>query len=242
MAQPTFEQPRVRLSALDTLRGFTILSMIAFHACYDAAYIYGFSLPWFAGTPLQEIWRSSISWTFLFLAGWMVSQSRNNVKRAAKYGALAMAIWIATSVAAVDTHISFGIMYCMAASTALAAIAVPAVRRCKHPLLMMAASLSLFTLTSPLPRSVYPLESMAWLGFPGTTFSSGDYYPLIPYGFMYAAGVFASCAHARSNQSESPEWLKKDWFPPLTALGRHALACYVIHQPVLLIAFEFLVS
>ena len=61
MAQPTSEQSRVRLSALDTLRGFTILSMIAFHACYDAAYIYGFSLPWFAGTPLQAIWRSSIS-------------------------------------------------------------------------------------------------------------------------------------------------------------------------------------
>lgn len=242
MTQPAPESHRTRLCAFDTLRGFTVLSMVAFHACYDAAYIYGFSLPWFTGTPLQAVWRSSISWTFLFLAGWMVSQSRSNGRRAVKYGALAMAIWVATSLTAIDTPISFGIMYCMAASTAITAISAPLIRRCRMPVAMLAASLALFALTSSLPRSNYPVEGLAWLGLPGQGFVSGDYYPLLPYGFMYAAGLFAALAFIKRNPSDPPRWITKDWFPPLTAIGRHALECYVIHQPLLLIAFEVFTS
>lgn len=227
-----------RLALLDTVRGATVLSMIAFHACYDAAYIYGLDMPWFAGTALQAAWRSSISWTFLLLAGWMASLSRSNAKRAARYGLCAAAIWAATSLASVDTPISFGIMYCMAASTALAALARPLIVKTGHPAAWVALCLALFWLTAQVPKGTYPFSGLAWLGLPGTGFASGDYYPLIPYFFMYAAGSFAASAFMRSHPDGAPAWIVRDPLPPVTALGRHALGLYILHQPILLVVFE----
>ena len=42
-----------RIAFFDSLRGFTIISMVAFHAAYDAAYLYGFEIPW-CFSPLQD--------------------------------------------------------------------------------------------------------------------------------------------------------------------------------------------
>ena len=71
-----------RITIFDTVRGFTMLSMAGFHACYDLAYLYGWDMPRFTETVFQDIWRASISWVFLFIAGWMCTRSCNNVKRA----------------------------------------------------------------------------------------------------------------------------------------------------------------
>ena len=60
-----------RITIFDTVRGFTMISMAGFHACYDLAYLYGWDMPWFTQTVFQDIWRASISWVFLFIAGWM---------------------------------------------------------------------------------------------------------------------------------------------------------------------------
>lgn len=90
--------------------------MVLFHLCYDLRFIYGLDLRWFA-PPLQDVWRASISWTFVFIAGCMFPLSRSNLRRGAQYAAVALAIFVVTSVASVDTPISFGIIYCMAACT-----------------------------------------------------------------------------------------------------------------------------
>lgn len=118
----TVSSDKTRIRALDVLRGLTVLSMVAFHTAYDLAYIFELPVPWFTSGPVQDIWRNSISWTFLFLAGWMCAYSRNNVKRAIRYGSFAILIWFATTLAAVDTPINFGIIYCMSVSTLIAAL------------------------------------------------------------------------------------------------------------------------
>lgn len=114
-----------RITIFDTVRGFTMISMAGFHACYDLAYLYGWDMPWFTQTVFQDIWRASISWVFLFIAGWMCTLSRNNAKRAAKYAAAALVVWIVTTLVSVDDSVNFGIIYCMAACTAVAAVARP---------------------------------------------------------------------------------------------------------------------
>lgn len=118
-----------RIAIFDTVRGFTMLSMAGFHACYDLAYLYGWDMPWFTETVFQDIWRASISWVFLFIAGWMCTLSRNNVKRALKYAAAALIVWIATTLVSVDDSVNFGIMYCMAACTAVVALTRPALQK-----------------------------------------------------------------------------------------------------------------
>ena len=78
-------RPARRVPLFDTVRGLVILSMVAFHATYDAVILYGCDIEWFLNPLIQTVWRNSISWTFLLLAGIMCSYSRNNVKRAARY-------------------------------------------------------------------------------------------------------------------------------------------------------------
>ena len=221
------------------LRGFTIVSMVLFHAAYDAAYLYGFDMPWFQGALFQDIWRASISWTFLALAGWMTTLTRSNFRRAALYGVAALVVWVATSVASVDTAVSFGILFCMAASTLVFAVARPVLER-MNPLVGTLVFLALFLVTLDVPHHLYPVGGIAWLGFPGSGFSSGDYYPIIPFTFMYLSGAMAARAHAKYAGGEYPSWMYIDACPPLSAIGRMSLPIYLLHQPLLLVIFELL--
>ena len=47
------QQATTRLVLLDEARGFTIISMVLFHAAYDAAYLYGHDLAWFQEPIIQ---------------------------------------------------------------------------------------------------------------------------------------------------------------------------------------------
>lgn len=228
-----------RVAAFDILRGITIISMVCFHAAYDAVYIYGFDLPWFRDPVIQDVWRCSISWVFIALAGWMTRFSRNNLRRAALYGASALIVWLVTSVASVDTAISFGILYCMAACTLCWAALSPALKRV-HPLLGLLIALGLFALTYTVPRHLYTVDGLAWLGFPGSGFASGDYYPLIPYCFLYAAGAFGARLFDRLSPGGYPAWMRRDWIAPLSAIGRHSLLIYLAHQPLLIVLFTLI--
>ena len=235
---------RPRIVALDTLRGFTILSMVAFHAVYDLAYIYGIDLAWFTSGPVQEAWRVSISWTFLALAGWMCALSRNNLRRGAVYAVAAVAVWVVTTLAAVDTPVNFGILFCMAGSTLIWAAAERTAPRLldRLPLVPTCATLIvLFTLTRGIPLQRYPIEGLAWLGFPSPAFASGDYYPLLPFSLLYLVAAFTSRRFKRTQRSY-PAWMMRDWCPPLTTLGRLSLSIYLMHQPVVLLAFQMLLG
>lgn len=233
---------RVRL--FDVVRGFSVLSMALFHFCYDLRYIAGLPLPWFQGA-FQDVWRATISWTFLFLAGVMGSYSRSNYRRAAKYGLFALAIYAVTSAAAVDDAISFGIIYCMAASTlvlALLSSAGLAPRGASAALACLVAFLLLLhlptgqvgmgPLSTSLPRGLYQTPWLSWLGFPGPGFVSGDYYPLLPYLLMYLTGAALGPAIRRlASEGRLPGIACR----PLEWLGRHALLVYAAHQPLLLV-------
>ena len=141
---PVESQRAQRIVFFDALRGFTIISMVLFHTCYDLAYLYAIPLPWFVGTIFQTVWRASISWTFLVLAGWMTSLSRNNIRRGLLYGAAALLVFSATVAASVDTAVSFGILYCMSACTLLWCAAQRALARIDARLF-----------DRPIPSSIY---------------------------------------------------------------------------------------
>ncbi len=228
-----------RVYFFDIVRGFAVISMVAFHATYDVAYLYGINVPWFTSGPLQELWRISISWTFLAVAGWMTVHSRNNVRRALVYGAAALVIWIATSIAAVDQPISFGIIFCMAGCTAIWAalerVMPRALDRC--PPLLIVLLFVLFLAAYQVPRSIYAVQGFAWLGFPYAGFSSSDYYPLIPFSLLYLASALAA-RRWRQRGGTYPTWMMKDRFKLLSLFGRASLWIYLLHQEVILIVLN----
>ena len=265
-----------RVRGYDVLRGISVISMVAFHACYDIVYLWVIRLGWFRG-PLQDVWRASISWCFLLIAGIMCSYSRNNLKRALKYLFIAALIWIATTLIAVDTPISYGIIYCMGFSSLLAwAIeklfqrnrdactpeldsSVSSTPNGSKSIQLTVVAVSLFlafllTLGVPqgklglngfggpyitLPTSLYATEALNWLGFPGPSFASGDYYPPIPYSLLFLVG---STLGLITKLHGVPSILNKIKCTPLEWVGRHALEIYVVHQPIVLALLTLVLS
>ena len=86
-------------------------------------------------------------------------------------------------------------------------------------------------LSLDLPGELYATPWLSWLGLPDATFSSGDYYPLLPYLALYFCGAAMGAWWSGRGY---PEWARRANVAPLNFVGRHALAVYVIHQPVLL--------
>ena len=212
-----------RVHGYDVIRGLAVISMVGFHFCYDLATLKGASIPWFI-PPFQDVWRASISWTFLIVAGVMCSYSRSNLRRGVRYLVLALVIFAVTTIAAVDTPISFGIIYCMGASTlcAWALDSVGAFPRGPRGLALSALVFALlFVLCLGVPsgtigfapfggpflrltRVPYDSGFLSWLGFPGPHFSSGVYYPPLPFPFR--CSIFPACLWgAYSGQSELPD-------------------------------------
>lgn len=170
----------------------------------------------------------------------MCTLSRNNAKRAAKYAAAALVVWIATTLVSVDDSVNFGIIYCMAACTAIIALARTVLDRVPT-VWGITICLTLFACTKSIPKAVYPIPYLAWLGFPSPDFVSGDYYPLIPFFFMYLTGFFAAHAAQKSSR-EAPAWSYENPVPALASLGRHALPFYLLHQPIILGVLELIYS
>ena len=170
------------------------------------------------------------------LAGWMTSLSRNNLKRGGVYAAAAGAVFLATSIAGVDTPISFGIIYCMAACTLLYAATAPLLNRFPAAAGLISC-LVLFAATYTLPHMTYPVEGLAWLGFPSASFVSGDYYPLLPNVFLYLAGAFAARCFDGLHTSGYPMWMMKANVPFLSMIGKLSLPIYLVHQPLLILIF-----
>lgn len=232
-----------RVCLFDIIRGFTIVSMVAFHATYDLVYLYGIQIPWFTMGAAQELWRISISWVFLALAGWMTSFSHNNVRRACLYSAAALIIWIATTIVAVDTPISFGILFCMAGSTWVwGLLERTALKALEHRPFVFSTSLILaFLIFYRVPRHIYQVSGFAWLGFPSAGFSSGDYYPLIPFSFLYLA--FSVLGNAWKQQGHTyPEWTYRNWCPVLSFIGTKSLPIYLLHQVAILAVLQFILG
>ncbi len=240
---------RERMAFFDVVRGFSVVSMVLFHLCYDLRFIYGVDLAFFR-PPLQDVWRASISWTFLFVAGCMCSFSRNALRRAACYLGCAAAVFLATTLVAVDTPISFGIIFCMGASTLLEHLldasgltvrGLPAALACLALFLALrgvpTGHIGILGPGLAVPRALYATPYLSWLGFPGPGFASGDYYPLIPFSLMYLCGAAVG---RHLGEVGYPTWVRSVRCAPLEFVGRHSLVIYVLHQPLLLLACQAL--
>ena len=83
-----------------------------------------------------------------------------------------------------------------------------------------------------LPPDLYANNFTAYIGLPPQSFHSADYFPLLPWIFMYTAGYFIYYCIQKSISKNN---IFKFNCKPLQFLGRHSLAAYLIHQPVIIV-------
>lgn len=243
-----------RLHALDSLRGLTLLSMIDYHAMWDVVYLFGVSVPWYHSAG-AEIWQQSICWTFILLSGFCHALGHHPVRRGITVTAASVLVTAVTLVFMPDSAIVFGVLTLIGLSMLLcvpvgkwtehlpapvcAAVSFAVFLVTKHA---PAGGLSLFGKTfCRLPDAWYKNLFTALLGFPADDFFSTDYFPLIPWFFLYLTGFFL---FRIAKKYDLLRFLKTPKIPVLAWLGRHSLIVYMLHQPVcygvLYIVFEVL--
>ena len=244
------EGKRPHYGLLDTVRGVCILSMVAYHGMYDLVDIFGLPSAWYTGLP-GYIWQQSICWTFILLSGMCWQLSRRHVKRGLLLVGCGAAITLITWLVMPSQRILYGVLNLLGLS-ALLLIPLDKVFRKIPAWAGLVGALLLFALSKNvargslgfeglvlcrLPRWLYATDLLAVVGFPSPSFWSTDYFPLLPWFFLFCAGYFLWSLLDKSPRAKE---LLRPGLRPLSFLGRHSLVIYLIHQPALMAVFTVL--
>ncbi len=83
-----------------------------------------------------------------------------------------------------------------------------------------------------MPDGLYGGWFGAWLGFPAPDFYSTDYFPMLPWFFLFLTGyLLHRLCTVRGLMGAA--FLRKSHLPPAAFIGRCSLLIYLLHQPVL---------
>ncbi len=217
----------MRIRFLDVLRGFSLVSMIFYHLAFD---IYDFGLyPLGIGTLPFEIWRMSIAVVFITVSGICINMSRNRFRRALIVIGAAYLVTLATWLFDSRAFVMFGVLHCIGFSALIYALLKKALDRLSSAFMWL--WLGLFIVLYAIEFPVVNVPHLYAFGFFDGSFVSSDYYPLLPYMFLFFFGASAT-EYVRSQRL--PSWVLALHSRPLEFLGRHSLLIYLIHQPVLI--------
>lgn len=228
-----------RYHLLDGLRGVTLLSMILYHGMFDLVVLYGVPVRWFFRTP-GYVWQQSICWTFILLSGYCWALGRRQLRRGLTVFSCGAAITAVTWLFMRSNLVYCGVLTLLGASSLALVPLAPVLERLSARA-GAAGSFLLFLLLrdvndgflgfegqriAALPEGLYRDHLTALLGFPPADFFSTDYFSFLPWFFLFLTGWFLF----RLRPEEVREIRK---VPVLTAMGRHSLLIYMLHQPVL---------
>ena len=233
---------KTRLHLLDALRGVMMINMIAYHGMWNLVNLFGVRVDWYAGTP-KYIWQQCICWSFILLSGFCWSLGKKKLKNALVTLGASVIITVVTAVFMKNSIILFGVLSLLGSSMLLM-IPLDKLLKKLNPFVGLAVFFVLFIATKNIsdgfvgvgekvlfdvPRELYANYLTAYLGFPFAGFYSSDYFPLIPWLFLFVCGYFL---HHIFNRLKLMKCLSSFRCSPLEFLGRHSLIIYMVHQPV----------
>ena len=237
MAEPVTSVRSTRLGWLDAWRGVALVAMASYHFTWDLDH-FGYLERGTAGSYSLRIYAHAIAGTFLFLAGASLYLSHGKAirwtpfwTRFAKVAGGALAVTAATLVIMRDEFIYFGILHniALASLIGLLFLRAPVALTYLVSALLIAAP---YFLKSP----AFNTPALYWVGLSETVRRSNDYVPLIPWLGPLLAGIASAKLVVITNRThwfvaeKAESWGVFRW---LSTGGRHSLAFYLLHQPIL---------
>lgn len=235
-------QTAARYRLLDELRGLDLISMMLYHGMWDVVFLFGVAQKWYTGRP-GFVRQQSICWVFILLSGFCLPLGHHPFRRGAVVFGAGALVTAVTLLFLPEDVVWFGVLTLLGSSMLLTAALDPLLRRVP-PAVGVALSALLFWGTYPtmngfwnlpggrlaLPQALYASYPTAYLGFMPKSFFSTDYFPLLPWLFLFWAGYFLHHLVGRGRLAP----LRRSVCPPLGWMGRHSLVLYLLHQPVIL--------
>lgn len=227
---------------LDSLRGLTLISMIAYHTVWDMVYIFDVKWDWYK-SDMAYVWQQSICWSFILLSGFCWSFGKVKWKRGLTVFLAGAIVSIVTLVAMPEERIVFGVLTCLGTLMLLMIPLDKLLCKCQ-PLIGMIVSFLLFFITRnvnegelgfeglvimELPEAWYQGWLATFLGFTEASFFSTDYFSVFPWIFLFMTGYFL---HSVIKQKGWFEYLEKGQCTVLENLGKNSLWIYMLHQPI----------
>lgn len=205
--------------------------MVLFHLMYNINYYWQVS--WYDGTLINKIWQLSIATSFFTISG-LTSNFLNaskNIKRGIITTLIGLAISLVTYLFAPEQSIIWGVLNGLGASMIITGILQ---KYLKINDKLFFVFFLLFIITYNVPRgSLYGIfknlydKNLFVLGFPGESFISSDYFPIIPWLFIFIGGyLLGNYVNIKDKSSKS-----NDSF--LAKIGRHSIEIYLAHQLIL---------
>jgi uncharacterized membrane protein len=223
-----------RIWEIDFLRGLSILLVIGYHLLYDLGNYVG--LPSFLGfttdlsTTAWTIAQHFFAGTFVVLSGASSTLTRSNLRRGLRLLVISFAVTGVTYLIDASMTIWFGILQCLAVSMLL----YGAVFEKAGAAVDAAAGAAVLGLGAFLPAIQRALAVRCdWLlplGLHGPSFSSFDYFPLIPWFGVFLLGAALGRTAYAAKRSLLPWRLPQN---PVNAAGRYSLWIYLAHQPLI---------
>jgi uncharacterized membrane protein len=225
-----------RIEALDMARGLALVAMAIYHFAWDLEF-FGYADPGMTATGGWKFFARCIASSFLFLVGVSLFLAhgrgirwRGFWRRLAMVAGAAAAISLVTWLAVPGGFIFFGILHqiALASLLGLAFLRLPW-------WLTLAAAAAVIAAPNFLRSELFDHPAWWWTGLSPVNPRSNDYVPVFPwFGAVLIGIALAKLAASRGFFI----WLAKinpgRWARPLAFAGRHSLAVYLIHQPVLI--------
>lgn len=253
MARKKKKTSKKRIYMLDEIRGFAIICMIIHHAFLDVGDVLNLGWGYKVFDALCTV--QPIFWAiFIVISGMCSRLSRNTVKRGVVVLCFGIIITFFTAVIMPlfgfeGNEIYFGILHCLGSCMIITGLLMPLINKINYKVGAL-ISLLLFFFTYgvntrtlcfgliDLPSSLYQTNIFMPLGFYNYSFKSADYFPIIPWLFMFMFGAFLG---KLAKDENLPKTMYKQRSKFLCFVGRNSLWVYILHQPIIY-AFMFLLA
>ncbi|MDF1600002.1 heparan-alpha-glucosaminide N-acetyltransferase [Mesorhizobium sp. YIM 152430] len=232
-----------RIELIDAARGFALVAMAIYHFAWDLEF-FGYATPGMTAVGGWRLFARSIASSFLFLVGFSLFLAHvRGVRwqpfwwRLLQVGGAAVAITLVTYFATPDAFIFFGILHHIAVASlvGLFFLRLPAVA-------VAALAAGVIVLPAVWRSDVFNGMALAWTGLASVNPRSNDFVPLFPWFGAVMLGMAAAKVALGSGWTERKAGTPlPGWTGPLQFAGRHSLAVYLLHQPIL-IGLIFLAS
>uniref|UniRef100_A0A7C2S8V8 DUF1624 domain-containing protein n=1 Tax=Archaeoglobus fulgidus TaxID=2234 RepID=A0A7C2S8V8_ARCFL len=210
----------MRYPEIDLARGIAVVLMLVYHIFFDAYYFGKIEL----SGAFWYYFPRFIGGMFIFISGYTLSivkpELRRLKKKVLKLATLAAIITAITYAFVPDKVVVFGIIHFFTFATLIGYIFL------KFPKIQLPAGIAFFIMGLILNQKRVDTGMLLWIGLMPYSFSTLDYYPLLPWLGIFLIGMFFG-------NFVKPKGIKLDL--PLIYLGRNSLKIYVVQHPVIIL-------